>query len=82
MLVGVRWGLLSFAFAFGLACAFAGKSKCEQCAVAEKLKNKKCAVAKNKTSLRWLVGIEVSLFGLVLKNVRFMSVRLLFALSS
>jgi hypothetical protein len=32
-----RWRLHSFGFAFGLACALAGKDKCVQCALALKL---------------------------------------------
>jgi hypothetical protein len=47
------------------------------CEVAEKLKNKKCAVAKNKTSLRWLVGLAVSRSIMLFKNVRFMLVSLM-----
>jgi hypothetical protein len=31
-----RWRLHSFGFAFGLACALAGKGKCVQCALALK----------------------------------------------
>lgn len=48
----------------------------------KKLKNKKCALAKNKTSLRWLVGLAISPSVMLSKNVRFMSVCLIFALSS
>jgi len=61
---------------------------CEQinesvfCALAEKLKNKKCVLAKNNTSLRWLVGLAVSRSVMSSKNVRFMSVCLMLALSS
>jgi hypothetical protein len=77
----VRWKLHSFDFAFGSVCVQASKGKCVQCAVALKLKNKKCALAKNKTSLRWLVGLAVSPSVMLSKSVRFMSVRLMLVLS-
>jgi hypothetical protein len=77
----VRWQLHSFDFAFGLLCVSASKGKCVQCALAIKLKNKKSALAKNKTSLRWLVGLSVGRTVMMSKNVRFMSVSLMLALS-
>jgi hypothetical protein len=77
----VRWRKHSFIFFLRWICAWQ-KNESVFCALAKKLKNKKCALAKNKTSLRGLVGLAVSRSVMLSKNVRFISVSLMFAMSS
>jgi hypothetical protein len=69
-------------FFYGLASCVSKKMKVCFVRLVKKLKNKKCALAKNKTSLRGLVGLAVSRSVMLSKNVRFMSVSLMLALSS
>lgn len=77
--VGEKW---LFLFCLWVGLCVSCKTKCATCVATMKLENKKCAVAKNKTSLRWLVGLAVNCSRKLSKNVGLMSVCFMLALSS
>lgn len=54
---------------------------CVDLCVSGKIKYAKCSVEKNKTSLRWLVGLEVNPCRMFFQKFGFMSVSLMVARS-